>query len=525
MSNWRMAEVTARWNGAQGGARALVERKSRAKAQAKPASQAVKPLLWLGMITFILAAFWLSTVQAQARPVPETFADLVEELAPAVVNISTTQKVKRRAGRRRSGPGAPFADDFFRDFFERMPMQPQTREVQSLGSGFVVDPRGFIVTNNHVVGEATDIQVNFDSGLTLPAKLVGKDEATDLAVIKVEHDKPLPTVKFGDSDLARVGDWVLAIGNPFNFGRSVTAGIVSGRNRRISSSAFDDFIQTDAAINRGNSGGPLFDRDGSVIGVNTVIISPTGGSVGIGFAISSNLAQGVVNQLIEYGETRRGWLGVRIQSLSEELASGFGLSEAKGALVAGVQEDSPAASAGVKVGDVILEFDGKEIGDNRDLVRMVSGTKIGKRVNIAVWRDGKKRTLKVKLGKLDADLVADMRELGSEGGDARGERDLDDLGITVAPVTDPRAERFNLDPDVKGVLVVNVDPQGPAARDLVPGDVIVEVDHNAVQQPKDLASKIKSKLTKSDDPILFYVRRRDGNLSFVAVDVEEQDEE
>ncbi|MGF1456820.1 MAG: Do family serine endopeptidase [Alphaproteobacteria bacterium] len=478
--------------------------------------------LWLGLVTVVAALIWAG--MAQARPAPDSFADLVEDLAPAVVNISTTQRVERRQNRRerRGGPEMPF-DEFFREFFERGPMgraPREPREVQSLGSGFVVDPRGYIVTNNHVVGDATDIQVNFASGLKLPAELVGKDEATDLAVIKVESDKPLPVVKFGNSDEARVGDWVMAIGNPFNLGTSVTAGIISARNRNIGAGVYDDFIQTDAAINRGNSGGPLFNMKGEVVGVNTVIISPSGGSVGIGFAISAALADNVIAQLIDYGETRRGWLGVQIQYLTDELASSFGLKEAKGAAVSEVVEGGPAEKAGFKIGDVILKFDGTEIEDHRMLSRTVAGTDIGKTVNVVVWRNKKEKVLKVKLGKLDPQVLNGGSSSGS-GEVKEGEQELTALGVTVVPTSDPQAERFQVEEGVTGVLITDVDPDGPAAKSLRPGDVIVEVEQEQVASVSDVEAKVAEELKKKDDNLVLLLLNRRGQISFRAVRLEE----
>ncbi len=505
------------------------DRTTTRKAQAvardmEPAAARARIGLWLALFTLTAALLWAGL--AQARPVPESFADLVEELAPAVVNISTTQKVEQRSNRRdRRGPDMPF-DEFFREFFERGPMgraQREPREVQSLGSGFVVDPRGYIVTNNHVVGDATDIQVNFASGMTLPAELVGKDEATDLAVIKVETEKPLPVVKFGDSDATRVGDWVMAIGNPFNLGTSVTAGIVSARNRHIGAGQYDDFIQTDASINRGNSGGPLFNMTGEVVGVNTVIISPSGGSVGIGFAISSALADNVVKQLIDFGETRRGWLGVQIQFVTDELASSFGLKDAKGAAVSDVVEGGPAEKAGLQIGDVILKFDGTDIDDHRMLSRTVAGTDIGKTVNVVVWRKKKEKVLKVKLGKLDPKVLSGGRMSGSEA-DEEGEQELSALGVTVVPTSDPQAERFQVEEGVTGVLITDVDPDGPAARSLRPGDVIVEVEQEPVESVSDVEAKVNAELKKKDDNLVLLLLNRRGQISFRAVRLEEEGE-
>ncbi len=483
--------------------------------------------VFTALFAFLVASLWTDD-RAYARPAPDSFADLVEKLSPAVVNISTTTKVDGPRGRgpRQGMPNSPF-EEFFRDFFGQGPNGgrglTQPREVRSLGSGFVIDAKGHIVTNNHVVGEATEIVVTFDSGLSLDAKLVATDDATDLAVLKVEHDKPLPFVKFGNSDGARVGDWVLAIGNPFNIGRSVTAGIISARNRDIQAGRYDDFIQTDAAINRGNSGGPLFDINGEVIGVNTVIISPTGGSIGIGFAISSALAEGVVQQLIEHGEARRGWLGVRIQNVSDDIAESFGLKEARGALVAGVNNDSPAQKAKIAVGDVILSFDGKDVDSSRDLSRIVAATPIGKSVPVEVWREGRKRRVSVKVGQLDEERLAGAT--GTGGGDVETEeRQLSSLGMTLGELTPTVRSRYDVEKDLKGVIVLDVEPGSPAAGRVRVGDVIVEMDQKPVSEPSTVERKIEDKLKGKKNLVLFQVSRQ-GMLVFVPVRFEEEDKE
>ncbi|MEL6481195.1 MAG: Do family serine endopeptidase, partial [Pseudomonadota bacterium] len=339
-----------------------------------------------------------SETQAQARP--GSFADLAERLSPAVVNISTAQKVEQaERGEQQVPEGTPF-EDLFRDFFERgRPQGP--RQVQSLGSGFVISAEGYVVTNNHVIEEADEITVNFADGSSLPAELVGTDPKTDIALLKIEPTQPLEFVKFGDSEASRVGDWVLAIGNPFGLGGSVSAGIISARDRNINAGPYDDFIQTDAAINRGNSGGPLFNLDGEVIGVNTAIISPTGGSIGIGFAVPSAIAENVVAQLQEFGQTKRGWLGVRIQTVNDELAEALGLDRPQGALVADVTSEGPAEEGGIEAGDVILKFDGKDISEMRDLPRIVAETAVGSTVRVVVFRKGKTQSVKVTLGLLE----------------------------------------------------------------------------------------------------------------------------
>ena len=340
----------------------------------------------------------------RAHDKPDTFADLAESLQHAVVNISTSQRVTGSRGIPvpQVPDGSPF-QEFFEDFFNRNQdgNSQRSRKVQSLGSGFVIDPSGIIVTNNHVIAEADEIIANFADGSKLKAELVGRDTKTDLAVLKVEPETPLKAVNLSNKGDLRVGDWVMAIGNPFGFGGTVTVGIVSALERDINSGPYDKFIQTDASINRGNSGGPLFNLAGEVVGINTAIISPTGGSIGIGFAIPSELALPVIDQLREFGETRRGWLGVRIQQVSDEIAESLGMDNAKGALVAGVTEGGPAEDAGLLPGDVVLKFDGKDVPEMRDLPRIVADTSVGKAVDVVVLRKGEELTIKVTLGRLE----------------------------------------------------------------------------------------------------------------------------
>ncbi len=348
---------------------------------------------------------------AQARSAPESFADLAEEVTGAVVNISASTTVEtRNRTLPQLPPGTPF-EDLFEEFFNRRGQgngngggesAPQRqRRSNSLGSGFVIDPSGIVVTNNHVIGDANDISVIFPDGTRLKAEIIGKDSKVDLAVLKVKSDKPLKAVKFGDSDRLRPGDWVMAIGNPFGLGGSVTAGIVSARGRNIESGPYDNYIQTDTAINKGNSGGPLFNMDGEVIGINTAILSPTGGSVGIGFAVPASTAVPVIEQLREFGETRRGWLGVRIQNVDDATAEALELGAARGALIAGVDDKGPAKPAGLDVGDVIVKFDGKEVKESRDLPRIVASTPVGKAVDVVIVRKGQELTKQVTLGRLE----------------------------------------------------------------------------------------------------------------------------
>lgn len=393
---------------------------------------------------------------AVARGTPESFADLVEKLSPAVVNVSTTQKVK-------GAEGVPFMFPFegmppgqmdqFKDFFERFGMpqggeEGMEREVQSLGSGFVIDPAGYIVTNNHVIEEADEITVRFQDDTKYVAKLVGRDSKTDLALLKIEAKGKLPYVTFGDSDSVRVGDWVIAIGNPYGLGGSVTTGIISARSRHINAGPFDDFLQTDAAINRGNSGGPMFDIHGKVIGVNTAIFSPTGGNVGIGFAIPATLAKPVIDQLKQYGRTHRGWLGVKIQHVTDEVADSVGLKKEHGALVLEVTPDSPAAKAGIEPGDVILSFNGQEIKEMRELPRIVAETKIGTSAEVVVWRAEREKEFTVTLGELDEKEEEQAATPSSESDTApKGEKLL---GMTLAPVDEATRKQFSLGKKTRG---------------------------------------------------------------------------
>ena len=459
---------------------------------------------------------------AAAHNAPPDFAELADRLVPSVVNISTSQQAQA-GGAPRMPPGSPF-EEFFRDYFERRGEDRERQErrpaprANSLGSGFVVDAEGYIVTNNHVIADATEITVTFADGEALPATLVGRDPKTDVAVLKVEPESPLSPVVWGDSDTARVGNWAVAIGNPFGLGNTVTAGIVSARARDINSGPFDDFIQTDASINRGNSGGPLFDLEGRVIGINTAIYSPSGGSVGIGFAVPSNLARNVVAQLRQFGETRRGWLGVRIQTVTEDLAESLGLDEAAGALVASVTADSPAAEAGVEAGDVILRFDGKEVGTMRRLPRIVAETGIGEAVQVVLWRGGREVDVEVTVGRLDEGEVraaALTPEEPEEEPPAIGE--VPALGLTLSALTDEIRGEFEIGGDAEGVMVVDVDAASDAAeKGLQPGDIIVEVGQEEVATPADVAAKIERHRAEEKNTVLLLVDRK-GDVLFVGV--------
>lgn len=481
----------------------------------------------LVVAAMLMAAAALTSVGARAAPAPDSFADLAEKLVPAVVNISTTQKVQDGQDlpeMPQFPPGSPF-DEFFRDFFNRRgqggaerPQRP--RNATALGSGFIVRANGFIVTNYHVIEGAEEITVVLHDNTSLQAKLIGRDDKTDLAVLKVETDKPLPFVDFGDSDIMRVGDWVLAIGNPFGLGGSVTAGIISARSREINAGPYDDFLQTDASINRGNSGGPMFNMDGKVIGINTAIYSPSGGSVGIGFAIPSSLARGVVDQIIEFGRTKRGWLGVRIQSVTPEIAESLGLQKPEGALVAGVTEGGPAAKAGIETGDVILQFDGKPISESRRLPRVVADTPVDKQTSVQVWRKGARKDLPVTLGELEAaeesGLLASTTDSQS---DANKPQELDSLGVTLSALTDALKKQYSLADDQKGVVVTAVTGGSPAAeKGLKPGDVIVEVGQAEVAAPADVAKKVTEARDGGRKSVLLLVESG-GDLRFVALPV------
>ncbi|WP_062562224.1 DegQ family serine endoprotease [Paracoccus aminovorans] len=469
----------------------------------------------------------LAAPESKARKenvMPESFADLVEQVSPAVVNITTTSTVSTPLVRGPQLPeGSPFSD-LFREFgfpgfpqgeggnpFGGGPMEQQRSN--ALGSGFVVSPEGLIVTNNHVIEGADEIEVEFFSGKTLPAKVVGRDDKTDIAVLKVESKDPLPFVKFGDSDKGRVGDWVLALGNPLGQGFSASTGIISARNRALSGS-YDDFIQTDAAINRGNSGGPLFNMDGEVIGVNTAILSPNGGSIGIGFSMASNVVSKVVEQLEEFGETRRGWLGVKIQPVTQDIADSLGLAEASGAMVTDVPS-GPAADAGMKAGDVITSFAGGEVKDPRDLVRRVADAPVGKAVDVTVQREGKPVELKVTLGR---------RELAEGSGsgkvDSAKETASDLMGMTLAPLTPEIAAELGVSRDMQGLVVQSVDPTGAAAdKGLTAGDVITEAGQQPVTSLADLEGRVKEAREAGRKSILVMVRRA-GEPRFVALPVE-----
>ncbi len=481
----------------------------------------------LAAALFVVVGF-VGAVQARA---PEgDFADLAERLLPSVVNISTTQTVQNRGslpeGMPQFPPGSPF-EDFFKEFFERQQRgegNRPPRQVSSLGSGFIVDVRGYVVTNNHVIAEADQVRVILHDNTELEAKVVGRDPEIDIAVLKVEpkNGRQLSAVQWGDSDKIRVGEWTLAIGNPFGLGGTVTAGIVSARGRDINAGRYDDFLQTDASINKGNSGGPLFDKNGNVIGINTAIFSQTGGSIGIGFAVPANLAKPVVQQLIEFGRTKRGWLGVQIQSVTDEMVEALGLQQARGALVAKVVPGGPAQKAGIDSGDVIVSFDGKAIATTNALTRSVAETPVGKTVNVDIVRKGKRQTVKATLGELEAALASAKAE-NSQKADpnrakpGRNETELADLGLRVAPLSKELRQKHDIKDDVKGVVVTDVDPEGPAAkRDVRVGDVIIEMAQSEIRNTDDAVEMLKA-LKDAKRKVALLQIQRGGEPRFVPV--------
>ena len=476
----------------------------------KTAEAGVVRALWLMMLG--AALFLAQAIAAQARP--ESFADLAERVSPAVVNITTSTMVARGTGPGAIVPdGSPF-EDFFKEFQDRNGQGNRPRRSSALGSGFVISEDGYIVTNNHVIEGADEVIIEFFEGGELEAKVIGTDPKTDIALLKVESDTPLAFVPFGNSDTARVGDWVLAVGNPLGQGFSVSAGIVSQRNRALQG-AYDDYIQTDAAINRGNSGGPLFNMDGEVVGVNTAILSPNGGSIGIGFSMASNVVTRVVNQLRDFGETRRGWLGVRIQDVSDDVAEAIGLEKTAGALVTDVP-DGPAKDAGMLSGDVIMSFDGVDVEDTRGLVRTVGNADVGKTVRVIVFREGKTQTLKITLGRReDAESnEAPMEEDTSEEGDVQ---EMEMLGLKLAPLTDDLREQLELGSDANGLVVTDVDEVAEAfEKGLRAGDVITEAGQQKIATAGELQAQVDAAKEAGRKSLLLLVRRA-GEPRFVAL--------
>ena len=467
----------------------------------------------------LIAPVLTATPAFAGNPVAYDFSELAAKITPAVVNVSVTMKAdaggeERAADRSRQSQ----MDEFMREFTERFGGQQNRRQVrpqpkaQAVGSGFIVDPSGIIVTNNHVAGKAETITVTLSDGRKLPAKLLGADEKTDLAVLKVESDKPLPFVQFADSAKVKVGQSVMAVGNPFGLGGTVTTGIVSARGRDIQSGPFDDFIQTDAAINRGNSGGPLFDMDGKVIGINTAIFSPTGGSIGLGFAIPASLAEPVVAQLKEHGRVDRGLLGVQIQPVTSEIADSLALGSANGALVAQVEPDSAAAKAGIKAGDVIRTIDGKTVGTIRELTRMVAAAQPGASVQVGLWRDGKELAVTAKLG--DSSKTRQASKAEDKTPDAKASPSS--FGFSLAPLSPDSRQELGLRETISGALIAAVEPGSPAEEQgLRAGDVLQQIGREVVDGPQSAIAQLKE-AKASKKPVLMKIYR-EGTTRFVAI--------
>ncbi|WP_438747620.1 DegQ family serine endoprotease [Pararhizobium sp. O133] len=483
---------------------------------------------------------WPVVAVAQTKPPvmtqqgPESVADLAAGLLDAVVNISTSQNIKNddQTPMPQVPDGSPF-QQFFDEYFKGQGGEGSNRQrtVDSLGSGFVIDPSGVIVTNNHVIEGADDIEVNFANGSKLKAKLIGTDTKTDLAVLKVEPKKPLTAVPLGDSRTMRIGDWVMAIGNPFGLGGTVTVGIISARGRNINAGPYDNFIQTDAAINKGNSGGPLFNMKGEVIGINTAIISPSGGSIGIGFSVPTELAANVINQLREFGETHRGWLGVRIQPVTSDIAESLKMETPKGALVAGIIKGGPVDGGDIKTGDVIIKFDGRDVVEMRDLPRVVAESPVGKAVDVVVVRDGKELTVKVTLGRLeDGDNAAEAGQSpqGEEEGTDQAEPPAAELppsdvvlGMKLAVLDAAARKTYGIADDVEGVVITDVDPQSAAAeRRIAAGDVIAEIGQEAMETPEDVSARVEKLKADGRRNALLMIANKTGELRFVTVRIE-----
>jgi len=464
------------------------------------------------LLTFLVFNFGFINL-SNAKPIPDSFADLAERLMPSVVNISTTQTIKTNTNPLpfQFPPGSPF-EEMFKDY-----NKPTERKASSLGSGFVINKNGTIITNNHVINNAEDIVVKVGDK-EYKAKVLGADPYSDLAVLKIDTNEKFIPVKFGNSDKARVGDWVVAIGNPFGLGGTVTSGIISARNRDINLTRYDDFIQTDASINQGNSGGPLFNLDGDVIGINTAIIAPgQSGSIGIGFAIPSNAASNVITQLIKYGETKRGWLGVRIQQVTKEIADVEKLKNTEGALVASVGEESPAKKAGLKAGDIILKFDGEKIDKMRDLPKLVSNTKVGKTVELEIWRNKKLIKKKLTLGRLESsdDFKAENKKTKPEI--KVKDTEVETLKITVRNITAKDIKDRKLNKNLKGVVITNISSRSVVAGMLREGDIIIEVQKNKVLNSKQLNQLIESIYKKGEQTLLLTIINNSNQRRYLGV--------
>ena len=456
---------------------------------------------------YIIFFYFLFGIQGNTKDIPSSFADLAEKLMPSVVNISTTQTITTSTNPFpfQFPPGSPF-EDMFKDFGT-----PQTRKASALGSGFIIDAKGIVITNNHVIKGAEDIIVRVNGDKEFKAEVIGSDPLSDIAVLKIDTNEKFKTVKFGDSDKARIGDWVLAIGNPFGLGGTVTSGIISARNRSIGLARYEDFIQTDASINQGNSGGPLFNMNGDVIGINTAILGQSG-SIGIGFAIPSNSAKRVIDQLIEFGETKRGWLGVRIQYVSDEIAEVEKLDKARGALVASVAEGSPSDKAGVKSGDIILEFDGKTINEMKELPMIVAQTDVGKTVNVKIWRNKKEITKKITLGRLET-----SEDFKAEGKAKKIKNTIiEGLKIEVRVLTSQDLQDRNLPQSTTGVVITKIESDSPINY-LNVNNIIVEAQKKKIKTPGELNNIVKAAIKSNEKTILIAIYNNQNQRRYIGV--------
>ena len=470
-------------------------------------------MIYRKKITSYILIFTLFFTNAISKSIPESFADLAEKLMPSVVNISTTQTIKTSENPLpfRFPPGSPF-EEMFKDF-----QQPTERQASSLGSGFIINKNGTVITNNHVIQNAEDILVKVGTK-EYSAKVIGEDPYADLAVLKIDSSDLFTPVSFGDSDKARVGDWVVAIGNPFGLGGTVTSGIVSARNRDINLTRYDDFIQTDASINQGNSGGPLFNLKGEVIGINTAIIAPgRAGSIGIGFAIPANAASDVINQLIQFGETRRGWLGVRIQEVTKEIAEVEKLKKPEGALVASVGNNSPADKAGLKAGDIILEFDGTKIETMRKLPKAVAGTKVGKSVELKIWRNKKLISKRLILGRLESS--EEFKSKQSSKIKEKKEFKIERLKITVRNLNSEDIKSRNLNKKTKGALILNISNKSPLFGLLNKNDIILQVQKKAVDSPEGLNKIVKEIIKNGEKTLLLTIINSENQQRYLGVKI------
>ena len=458
---------------------------------------------------FLLILFSINIQNTtNAANMPASFADLAEKLMPSVVNISTTTTVTTRSNPFpfEFPPGSPF-EDMFKDYGT-----PQKRQTSALGSGFIIDEKGIVITNNHVIQGAEDVFVRVNGEKNIKAKVIGADPGMDLAVLQIESDQKFTPVKFGDSDTARIGDWVIAIGNPFGLGGTVTAGIISARNRSIGLSRYEDYIQTDASINQGNSGGPLFNMDGDVVGINTAILGQSG-SIGIGFAIPSNSAQKVINQLIEFGETKRGWLGVRIQTVTKDIADVEKLDEPRGALVASVAENSPSDKGGIKAGDIILEFDGKKINEMSELPRIVAETEVGKKVKLKVWRNKREITKEIILGRLETSEDFKSQGLVTE---KPKEDAIDGLKIKVRLLNKDDIKERNLPKNTTGLVITEIDKDSPVNY-LQVNNIIVEAQKKKINTIGDLDNIVKLALKSNDKSLLIAIYNNNNQRRYIGV--------